>query len=87
MKALENLKAMIPSFFSHFIDRRIQIVEIHQLVERENDFVIVTYENDNQWFLVGTIDKHEEEDLCFDDQHRNFETLEEANEEFFKLLK
>ena len=87
MKALENLKAMIPSFFSHFIDRRIQIIEIHQLVERENDFVIVTYENDNQWFLVGTISKNKEEYLCFSDQHRDFETLEEANEEFFKLLK
>ncbi len=87
MKALENLKAMIPSFFSHFIDRRIPIVEIHQLVERENDFVIVTYDNDNQWFLVGTISKNKEEDLCFSDQHRDFETLEEANIEFFKILK
>lgn len=87
MKALKNLKAMIPSFFSHFIDRRIPIVEIHQLVERENDFVIVTYDNDNQWFLVGTISKNDEEDLCFDNQHQDFETLEEANIEFFKILK
>lgn len=84
--SVKNLKAFVPAYFDHFIET-FGIVTINQLVELEPQFVMLSYDHDNMWYLVGTIDKAEDEDNCFNDQHRNFDTLEEATEEFYKVLK
>lgn len=62
MKSLTNLRNTIPTFFANFVDTKAQGVEIIQVFERKNDFLVLTFDKVDEDYTVAIVDKNFEGD-------------------------
>lgn len=82
--AVEMLRKYVPSFVSHFVD--LEIVDILAVENQGDQFAVLSYDNSDQWFLVGVIEKKDDEDQCFNDQHVTYDNYAEAREAYKQLV-
>lgn len=83
-EAIEVLREYVPNFVENFVDN--ELVDIIKIENQEDKFLILSWDNYAQkCFMVGFIDKNDDEDKCFSDQHRCFDDYQEAVAKFKEL--
>lgn len=82
--AAEMLRKYVPNFVSHFVD--LEIVDIIAVENQGDQFAVFSYDNSEQWFLVGVIEKNDDEDQCFNDQHEIYDNYDAARKAYKQLV-
>lgn len=81
----EMLRKYVPNFVANFVDNG--LVDIIAVENAGDYFIVFSHDNQcHQCFMVGEIGKEDEEDNCFDDQHRCFDVYNEARKAYMDLV-
>lgn len=62
MRSLNKLKAIVPNFFRNFVDGKNPEIEICQLHEFPEFFVVLSYSTFEEEYLINRIEKPENEE-------------------------
>ena len=84
MRALNNLRKIVPNWFNDYIDSNRLQVEICQIVEFPGWFQVLTYDVAEDCYYVGSIAKPKTTNAIIADEHTLFEESEMVDQEAFE---
>lgn len=84
MRALNNLRKIVPNWFKDYIESNHPQVEICQIVEFPDWFQVLTYDVAEDCYFVGSIAKPKTASQVIADEHTLFEESETVDQEAFE---
>ncbi|EQA7786821.1 hypothetical protein ACX818_001415 [Acinetobacter baumannii] len=80
MRSLNNLRKIVPTWFKQFIDTNRPHVEICQVVEFKDYFMVMTFDVAEEVYLIGTIDKPSDARLVLNPDYDEYSLINTAEQ-------